>query len=331
MNHASSSPLSQPDPGYRVLTTKASAKHRQPSSNLRRPASRPRLRKIAKTTPQLQRNSEDRQEESISLIDNTQPNRIPNLFVQVSQHSSLDQDQYLLYLSSISTRSYLSSAPPHEDSGLGESSSEPEDLELSKSEYEVVVPDSQSLPGSSSYQPTASTFESFSNLGERRVQQYQSYYSPHPSINSSDPSNSFEARYSDPAEDSSGIYVAESPESKISSQISASVSRQDFVQSSSSSTRRGNPLARFTALANHNRSSSKSETARSSLSLKSQEEILDSQIPVSTGSGSQVCVSFEICHLPVPVYEPYNMHHPRLRHGTSFDLCSVMDHSTDMI
>ena len=321
MNRASSSPLGHPSPGQRVHSAKTSANHRQALSNLSRPISRPGLRRVAKTVPRLQHGSDDRKEESFSLVDNTQPNSIPNLFVQISQHSSLDRDQYLHYLSSLSTRSYVSSVPPHEDSGLGESSSDPEDLGLSKSDHEVVVPDSQSLPGSSSYQPTTHTVQSFSTHSEPRNQQYHSCYSPHSSTHSSTLSDSFEPRYSDPTEDSSGVYVAESLENTIFSQRSASVSSHGSVQGFEASPKQGNPLTTFTGLGNCNRSSFRSETARASLGLNFQEEILDSQIPASTESGSQVRAFLQTYHLPVPVCEPYNVHHQRLRHGHSFNPC----------
>ena len=308
MNRASSSQPSQPDPANRVLTAKTSAKtsakHCQPSSNLSRPVSRPRLQRTAKTVSPLQHDSDNREAESLSLIVNTQPDSIPNLFVQISQHSNLDRDQYPQYLSSLSTQSYLSSAPPHEDSGLGESSSDIEDLRLSKSDHELIVPDSQSLPGSSSYQPTVSAIENLSSHRERRVHQYHSCCSPHPSVYSSDPSNSFEARHSEPTEDSSGVYVAESPENSIYSQSSASVPDLRLVQSSGSSAEGGSPFVRFAGFGNRNLSSSRSETVRPSFSLKSQEEISQSQIPVSTISGSQVRTFLKRYHFPVPVCEP---------------------------
>lgn len=295
-----------------MYAAETSAKHRRPSSKLTRPASRPGLRRTAKTVPQLQHDSDDRKEGSLSLIANTQPTSVPELFVQISQHSSLDRDQYLQYISSLSTRSFLSSASPHEDSGLG---SDPEDFGLSKSEHEVVVPDSQSLPGSSSYQPTASSIESVSSHSERPAHQYHSYCSPNPSIYSTNPSNSFEARYSDPVEDSSGVYIEESPENKIYSQRSASVPSHDFVQNSRSSPGKGSPFASFTGFGNRRRSSSRSGTAGPTISLRFQEEILDSQEPLSIKSGSQVRAFLKTYHFPVPVCELYNMHYQRLRHG----------------
>ena len=83
--------------------------------------------------------------------------RYPSITVQVSQHSSIDNDLYSAYISSLSTQADPSSFEQHPDSGLGESSPEPDPLWCSRVEKDGVVPDSQSLPGSSSYVPPSST------------------------------------------------------------------------------------------------------------------------------------------------------------------------------
>lgn len=77
----------------------------------------------------------------------------PSLFVQLSPHSSFDRDLYIAYQSSLSTQGTLPSVLEHSDSGLGESFSEP-DIPPPRT-FEGIVPDSQSLPGSSSYIPTS--------------------------------------------------------------------------------------------------------------------------------------------------------------------------------
>ncbi len=59
--------------------------------------------------------------------------------VVVSQHSSLDRDQYILYKPSLSI-SASSSLPQNYDSGIGESSPEPEGHHRSRT---IVIPDSQ--------------------------------------------------------------------------------------------------------------------------------------------------------------------------------------------
>ena len=132
-----------------------------------------------------------------------------------------------------------SSAPPHEDSGLGESSPPPGVLDSSKSDFEGIVPDSQSLPDSSSYRPTASTTGYTSNHHRP---------SPHCSLDSTgdnSPVSHISEFLSDPVEDSSGIFVAESPENRFWSQRSASVPIQGVTQSSRSSSDRSVSLATF--------------------------------------------------------------------------------------
>lgn len=132
-----------------------------------------------------------------------------------------------------------SSAPPHEDSGLGESSPPPEVLESSKSNLEAIIPDSQSLPGSSSYRPTASTSEYTSNYYRPA-----SCYSLDSTKDDSQISHIVEF-LSDPVEDSSGIFVAESPENRFWSQRSTSVPVQGVTQSSRSNPDRSESLATF--------------------------------------------------------------------------------------
>lgn len=78
--------------------------------------------------------------------------------VRITQHSSLEKDQYASYHSSVPTRSILSSLPPHQDSGLSHSSpSSNSSVEQDKSTKPSIIPDSQSLPGSSSYVPSSNS------------------------------------------------------------------------------------------------------------------------------------------------------------------------------
>ena len=82
----------------------------------------------------------------------------PDATVQPSQCSNTDRDLYIAYVSSLSTQANSSSLAPHSDSGIGESSPEPEVLQ--HIEKDGIIPDSQSLPGSSSYIPsTSATFD----------------------------------------------------------------------------------------------------------------------------------------------------------------------------
>ena len=78
----------------------------------------------------------------------------PNIIVQVSQHSSFDKDLYIAYQSSLSTQGTTSLLRTHTQLGLGGSSPPP--LTHSSADSNGVIPDSQSLPGSSSYRPTSS-------------------------------------------------------------------------------------------------------------------------------------------------------------------------------
>ncbi|KAL8749570.1 MAG: hypothetical protein Q9199_007604, partial [Rusavskia elegans] len=75
----------------------------------------------------------------------------PAVTVVVSQHSSLDPDQYIIYRSSLSI-SASSSLPQHYDSGIGESSPEPQEHHCSQSK---IIPDSQ--PTSTNSTHTASS------------------------------------------------------------------------------------------------------------------------------------------------------------------------------
>ncbi|MCJ1470723.1 hypothetical protein MMC07_009370 [Pseudocyphellaria aurata] len=83
---------------------------------------------------------------------------LPAFTVQISRHSSVERDQYILYQSSRSTQGDLSSLPPHQDSGLGDSPF-PSSSISEKANQNDFVPDSQVLAGSSSYVPSRSVSE----------------------------------------------------------------------------------------------------------------------------------------------------------------------------
>jgi len=91
---------------------------------------------------------------------------LPNLIVQISQHSSFDRDLYIAYQSSLSTQGTLPSVPEHPDSGLGESFSESDTPSPGPFEKDCIIPDSQSLPGSSSYIPTSNSSGSIAYVGK---------------------------------------------------------------------------------------------------------------------------------------------------------------------
>lgn len=80
---------------------------------------------------------------------------LAGIIVQISQHSNFEQDQYIRYQSSLSTQGALSLLSPHRDSELGEAS--PSSISsLEKADQNGIVPDSQSLAGSSDYVPSPS-------------------------------------------------------------------------------------------------------------------------------------------------------------------------------
>jgi len=96
---------------------------------------------------------------STSLENQSAPFNIsnfPEVAVQVSQHSSLDRHLYTVYHSSLSLERDSSSLHQHPDSGLGESSPEPDTSPPVATQGNTIVADSQSLPGSSSYVPESS-------------------------------------------------------------------------------------------------------------------------------------------------------------------------------
>ena len=73
----------------------------------------------------------------------------PKVVVQVSQHNSFDRDLYVAYQSPLHTQNRASSFIAHSDSETGIS------LLPAAFDSNSIIPDSQSLPGSSSYAPTS--------------------------------------------------------------------------------------------------------------------------------------------------------------------------------
>lgn len=89
---------------------------------------------------------------------------LPDLVVLISQHSSFDREQYIHYPSSLSSTNITSSLLQHQISDISESSLLSESFVLGRFARDGVIPDSQSLPGSSSYAPTSSTSTGNKNL-----------------------------------------------------------------------------------------------------------------------------------------------------------------------
>ena len=122
----------------------------------------------------------------------------------------------MAYQSSLSTQGHSSSLLPHPDPGLGEPSPPPA---TSLSYSHGIVPDSQSLPGSSSYQPTSSP--SLAVLGaDRSPLIHQSCISSNNIDLESSTGEGVEAN--DSIEDSSAVVVAASQPSIIASERSKS-------------------------------------------------------------------------------------------------------------
>ena len=116
-----------------------------------------------RNTPSSGFTESERDRRQISIIPSVilpPPDNLPKFTVEVSQHSSLDRDQYVRYQSSLSTQRLPSSLISHQDSGLGDSSPPPESSRPTQVCQHRIVPDSQSLPGSSSYVLTSSNFVS---------------------------------------------------------------------------------------------------------------------------------------------------------------------------
>ena len=76
--------------------------------------------------------------------------------MEISPHSSLDPEQYRLYLASQSIQSQQFLQQEQADSGIDDSSPISASLRYPERVRSGIVPDSQSIPGSSSYLPTDS-------------------------------------------------------------------------------------------------------------------------------------------------------------------------------
>ena len=159
----------------------------------------------------------------------------PKVIVRISQHSSFDRDQYIQYQSSLSTQSYLSPPLLHEDSGLGESSPSPEASQFGKSDSSFIIPDSQPLAGSSSYQTTASTTQSTNSQDQNSTNHLESVHSLASAADRSPSCWSPDSSYCDFVRNFSSIYVAESPETGHCVCRSASVPVQNSTKNSPSS------------------------------------------------------------------------------------------------
>lgn len=197
----------------------------------------------------------------------------------ISQHSSFDRDNYIRYQSSLSSTNITWSFLQHQVSGIGESSSLSENLRRDKFERAVVIPDSQSLPGSSSYVPTSTTStgkKSVTQLGTGSCVVSTSSYpvSTNFSFSNPLPSHSPIQASSDPIEDSTDLLPpgsqdlgAHSSRSRsLPSGASSSFLRVDHVRPGqiSRSTSDPNPISHGQQSYTHRQSSRSGEPVVSS-------------------------------------------------------------------
>ena len=162
--------------------------------------------------------------------------------VQVSQHSSFDRDLYITYQSSLSTQGNSSSVAQHPDSGLGDSSPEPETSVTPAIEKDGIVPDSQSVPGSSSYVPISSTSPHSTGVDQSSLISPPEHISTAPNL---ELFNSSAVGIGDSIEDATEhslvLEIAESPLSVRTSQRSRSEPAPDLIQPSISIPFRAEP------------------------------------------------------------------------------------------
>lgn len=160
---------------------------------------------------------------------------LPQIAIQISQHSSFPRDQYILYQSSQSAQGLPSSQLLHQDSGLGESSPPSELPEPTAFGEDAIVPDSQALPDSSSYVPTSSKSVDISAATEIAV--IEPGRNPLPTITPTvpEPSNASVAELSDQIEDLTNSATPHKVESKLDSHRSTSTPAQQLIENSPSS------------------------------------------------------------------------------------------------
>ena len=152
-----------------------------------------------------------------------------NISVQISQHSSFDRDLYIAYQSSSSTQGNSSLLPPRPNPRLGESSP-PATSPARTTNDNGVIPDSQSLPGSSSYKPTSSTCSAVSGPDQTPLIHHPrvSHYSTDLESFVGEVAEAIES-----SEDSPAVVVAASQPAVIASQRSRSEPAPNITELSS--------------------------------------------------------------------------------------------------
>lgn len=144
------------------------------------------------------------------------------IIVQVSQHSNFNKDLYVAYQSSLSTQGNSQSLIPYPLSASA----------LAEFSQNSIVPDSQSLAGSSSYQPTLSTSSAVLGVDQASLTQKSRVLHNSTDLESS---TGDIAEANDSIEDSSAVVVAASQPSFIASERSRSEPAPSTRESSSGS------------------------------------------------------------------------------------------------
>ena len=150
----------------------------------------------------------------------------PKLVVQVSQHNSFDRDLYVAYQSPLPTQDKSPSFIAHSDTETGIS------LLPAAFDSNSIIPDSQSLPGSSSYAPTSCASSAVLGVGQAPFGRKSRILSNSADIESSTGGLADAIELS---EVSSAIVVATSQPSIISSARSRSEPIRSATDSSSAS------------------------------------------------------------------------------------------------
>ena len=168
----------------------------------------------------------------------------PHITVQVSQHSSFDKDSYITYQSSLSSQGTSSLLPIHTQFGLEGSSPPPSTHSLADSNG--IIPDSQSLPGSSSYRPTSSASLAVLGADHTPLNPQHRVSNKNTDLESS---TGGVAEAKESIEDSSAIVIEASQPSVIASERSRSEPAPTTTESSSTSSFRAQlrSLARSTS------------------------------------------------------------------------------------
>ena len=154
----------------------------------------------------------------------------PHITVQVSQHSSFDKDLYIAYESSLSTQGTSSLLSIHTQLGLERSSPPPSTH--SPADSNGIIPDSQSLPGSSSYRPTSSASLAVLGADHTPLNPQHRVLQNNTDLESS---TGGVAEAKDSIEDSSAIVIEASQPSVIASERSRSEPAPITTESSSAS------------------------------------------------------------------------------------------------